>query len=81
VSIWANIIKRFRAPPLPKPTQEYDKGYLDNLVNILRLYFNQLDNLLEQIVTASPVSVNFYGGAIDAFGRARFSQPYTLFDS
>lgn len=81
MSIWANIIKRFRAPPLPKPTQEYDKGYLDNLVNILRLYFNQLDNLLEQIVTASPVSVNFYGGAIDAFGRARFSQPYTLFDS
>jgi hypothetical protein len=81
MSIWANIIKRFRAPPLPKPTQEYDKGYLDNLVNILRLYFNQLDNLLEQIVSASPVSVSFYGGAIDAFGRARFSQPYTLFDS
>jgi hypothetical protein len=81
VSIWANIIKRFKAPPLPKPTQEYDYRYMDGLLNILRLYFNQLDNLLGQIVDASPVNVNFYGTALDAFGRARFSQPYTLFDS
>jgi hypothetical protein len=81
VSIWSNIVKRFKAPSLPKPMQEYDRAYFDSLVNILRLYFNQLDNLLEQIVTGSPVSVNFYGGAIDAFGRARTSAPYTLFDS
>lgn len=81
MSIWSNIIKRFTAPSLPKPGPEYDKGYLDNLVNILRLYFNQLDNLLEQIVTGSPVNVQFFGGAIDAFGRARTSAPYTLFDS
>lgn len=81
MSIWSNIVKRFRAPSLPKPTQEYDKTYFDAFVNVLRLYFNQLDNLLEQIVSGSPVNVNFYGGAIDAFGRARFSQPYTLFDS
>lgn len=26
-------------------------------------------------------NVNFYGAAVDAFGRARFSQPVTLFDS
>lgn len=81
MSIWADIIKRFKAPALPKPTQEYDRSYMDNLVNILRLYFNQLDDLLGNIVDASPVNVNFYGSALDAFGRARFSQPYTLFDS
>lgn len=81
MSIWANIVKRFTAPSLPKPGVEYDRTYFDNLVNILRLYFNQLDNLLEQIVSAQPVNVNFYGSALDAFGRARFSQPYTLFDS
>ena len=81
MSIWANLIKRFKAPSLPKPAPEYDRAYFDNFVNILRLYFNQLDNLLEQIVTASPVSVNFYGTALDAFGRARMSGPYTLFDS
>lgn len=81
MSIWANIVKGFRAPSLPKPEQDYNRAYFDNLVNILRLYFNQLDNLLGLIVSAQPVNVNFYGSALDAFGRARFSQPYTLFDS
>lgn len=81
MSIWANVVKRFTAPSLPKPESTYDRAYFDNLVNILRLYFNQLDNLLGLIVDAQPVNVNFYGSALDAFGRARFSQPYTLFDS
>lgn len=83
MTIWATIIKRFKAPPLPKPTPDYDKGYLDNLVNILRLYFNQLDNLLEQIVTTtgSAVPVSIGGTNVDAFGRLRTSGPYTLFDS
>ena len=81
MSIWADVIKRFKAPSLPKPSDEYSRPYMDGLLNILRLYFNQLDDLLAKIVEAQPVSVNFYGGAIDAFGRARFSQPYTLFDS
>jgi hypothetical protein len=83
MTIWATIIKRFKAPPLPKPTQDYDKGYLDNLVNILRLYFNQLDNLLEQIVTTtgSAVPISIGGTNVDAFGRLRISAPYTIFDS
>ena len=81
MSIWASIIKRFKAPALPKPGTEYTQSYMDNLVNILRLYFNQLDELLANIVSAQPVNVNFYGTALDAFGRARTSAPYTLFDS
>jgi len=81
MSIWTNIFKRFKAPTLPNATESYDRRYLDNVLNILRIYFNQLDNLLEQIVTAQPVDVQFFGGAIDAFGRARSSSPYTLFDS
>jgi hypothetical protein len=83
MTIWATIIKRFKAPSLPKPTQDYDRTYLDNLVNILRLYFNQLDNLLEQIVTTtgSAVPVSIGGTNVDAFGRLRVSQPYTIFDS
>jgi hypothetical protein len=83
MTIWATIIKRFKAPALPKPTQDYDRTYLDNLVNILRLYFNQLDNLLEQIVTTtgSAVPVSIGGTNVDAFGRLRVSQPYTIFDS
>ena len=83
MTIWSTITKKFRAPPLPKPTLEYDSTYLDNLVNILRLYFNQLDNLLGQIVatTGSAVPVSIGGTNVDAFGRVRVSQPYTLFDS
>jgi hypothetical protein len=83
MTIWSTIIKRFKAPPLPKPTPDYDKGYLDNLVNILRLYFNQLDNLLEQIVTTtgSAVPISIGGTNVDAFGRLRISAPYTIFDS
>ena len=81
MSIWANIIKRFTAPALPQATREYSPQYMDQLLGILRLYFNRLDNLLGEIVAAQPVSVNFYGGALDAFGRARISSPYTIFDS
>lgn len=81
MSIWANVVKRFIAPALPKPGPEYTQSYMDGLVNVLRLYFNQIDNLLGQIVAAQPVNVSFFGSAIDAFGRARMSQAYTLFDS
>jgi hypothetical protein len=83
MSIWATIVKRFKAPALPKPQDVYDKVYFDNLVNILRLYFNQLDNLLGQIVatTSGAVPVSIGGTNVDAFGRLRTSAPYTLFDS
>jgi hypothetical protein len=83
VTIWSTIAKRFKAPSLPKPPTEYDRSYQDNFVNVLRLYFNQLDNLLGQIVaaTGSAVPVSIGGTNTDAFGRLRTSSPYTLFDS
>ena len=83
MTIWANIIKRFRAPALPLPTRTYDPQYFDKLLSILRIYFNQLDNLLERIVdgSATTVPVSIGGTNVDAFGRIRVSQPYTLFDS
>jgi len=83
MTIWANIIKRFRAPALPLPTRTYDPQYFDKLLSILRIYFNQLDNILERIVDASSttVPVSIGGTNVDAFGRIRVSQPYTLFDS
>lgn len=78
---WANIIKRFRAPALPLATAQYDPQYINKLLSVLRIYFNQLDNILERILSGSSVDVSLYGTALDAFGRARASQPYTLFDS
>jgi hypothetical protein len=47
---YTSIIKRFVAPSLPTAPAAYEQGYLDKLNNILRLYFNQLDQLLEQVV-------------------------------
>jgi len=81
MSVWSNLVKRFRAPALPKPGPTYTQTYMDNLLNVLRLYFNQLDELLANILAAQPVNVRFFGTALDAFGRTRISQPYTLFDS
>ena len=58
MSIIATLIKRFVAPSLPTPTEEYDRQYFDKLLSILRLYFNQLDQLLGQIVANSNTSNN-----------------------
>lgn len=83
MSIISTIIKRFKAPALPFPTRGYDPDYFNQLLSILRIYFNQLDNLLNQIVatTANPIPISIGGTNVDAFGRLRVSEPYTLFDS
>lgn len=83
MSIISTIIKRFKAPALPFPTRGYDPDYFNQLLSILRIYFNQLDNLLNQIVatTANPIPISIGGTNVDAFGRLRTSAPYTIFDS
>ena len=82
MSFITNVIKRFTAPALPNATEQYDQKYFDKYNSILRLYFNQLDQLLGQLVsTSSTVPVSIGGVNVDAFGRVRSSSPYTLFDS
>jgi hypothetical protein len=46
-------LSRIAAPSLPLGTPEYSRQYQDQLNNVLRLYFNRLDNLLAQLVTSS----------------------------
>jgi hypothetical protein len=75
-------INRVAAPSLPVAPAMYDRRYADQLNNVLRLYFNQLDNILGQLMASSTeVPISFPPTALDAFGRQRVSQPYTLFDS
>lgn len=82
MTLLSTVIKRFVAPALPQASQEYDQKYFDKFNSILRLYFNQLDQLLGQLVsTSSTVPVSIGGTNVDAFGRLRTSAPYTLFDS
>jgi hypothetical protein len=45
------------APRLPDATIDYDPKYIDQLNNILRLYFNQLDKILGQLNANAPVVV------------------------
>ena len=61
-------LQRIQPPALPYATEQYDKQYQDQLNNILRLYFNRLQNILGQLETGS--------GTIDGSG-VRF--PYGAF--
>ena len=75
-------LNRVVAPSLPVAPAEYERLYQDQYSNVLRLYFNRLDNLLGQLVaTIDTLPVSIGGTNVDAFGRVRVSQPYTLFDS
>lgn len=63
-------INQVAAPNLPLAPVQYTPQYLDQLNNVLRLYFNRLDAILAQLKTGS--------GAIDGAG-IRF--PYGAFSS
>lgn len=70
MSMWQNMVKRFRAPPLPKPGVDYTQSHMDNTVNVLRLYFNQIDDFLSSIVriadagTAPPATGRYAQGDV-----------------
>lgn len=46
-------LNKIAAPNLPLATPQYSQQYIDQLNNVLRLYFNRLDNLLAQLNTSS----------------------------
>ena len=62
--------QRVQPPALPLATEQYSKAYQDQLNNVLRLYFNRLQNILSQMNTGS--------GEIDGSG---IRLPYGAFSS
>jgi hypothetical protein len=62
--------QRVEPPALPLATEQYSKAYQDQLNNVLRLYFNRLNNILRQMNTGS--------GEIDGAG---LRLPYGAFSS
>jgi hypothetical protein len=44
-------INQVAAPNLPLSPMEYDRLYVDQLNNVLRLYFNRVDAILNQLKT------------------------------
>lgn len=60
--------KGVRAPFLPTAPAEYDAQYINQLLGILRLYFNQLDN-------AGPMTASTERVSGDIVSALSFSQP------
>jgi hypothetical protein len=52
-----STINGLAAPRLPDATKEYDPRYLDQLNNLLRLYFNQINGLFGQLAANVPATV------------------------
>jgi len=44
------------APRLPNATAEYDQNYINQLNNVLRLYFNQIDHILGQLSASTLIT-------------------------
>jgi hypothetical protein len=60
-------LNRVVAPRLPAASNAYDPNYINQLNNVLRLYFNQLDNILGQLSTSGGISgVRFPYGAFSS---------------
>jgi hypothetical protein len=66
------MVYRLRAPALPIPTLEYDKAQQDQFENVLRLYFNRLDNYLAGLSTSGST-----GGSQLYFPYGAFSSTQT----
>ena len=60
----ANVV----APRLPNPQQEYTQAYMEQLLRVLRLYFNQLDN-------PGPISAATQRNGTKISAGLSFSQP------
>ena len=54
-------LNKIAAPNMPLPPEEYDRVYFDQMLNILRLYFNRLDSLTTQFMVSGviPPLVNY----------------------
>ncbi len=75
-------LNRVTAPRLPTAPSQYEPRFHDQYSDVLRLYFNRLDNILGQLVASmETIPVSIGGTNVDAFNRLRVSNPLTLFDS
>ena len=49
-------LQRVSAPALPLATEAYSRQYLDQLNNVLRLYFNRIDSILGQLQSVETIN-------------------------
>ena len=76
------VLDRLTPPNLPLAPVQYDARYHEAFNNVLRLYFNRLDNFLAKLMAnTGTLPIEPGGTGADAFGRLRVSNPFTIFDS
>jgi hypothetical protein len=62
-------LKTATQPRLPAAPDEYDRQYMEQLINVLRLYFNQLDNASPAVFASQGV------GTADVITALTCAQP------
>jgi hypothetical protein len=62
-------LKTATQPRLPAAPNEYDRQYMEQLINVLRLYFNQLDNASPAVFASQGV------GTADVITALTCAQP------
>lgn len=73
-----NFLKRFTAPSLPQAPEEYSQRFVDKYSSILRLYFNQLDNLLTLLFgSVGGKYLDFPYGAFSSYTSQALTVPNT----
>jgi hypothetical protein len=66
-TVITRFLRKFKAPALPNSPLEYIRTDEDQFRNILRLYFNQIDNAFESLLnTAGGKYINFPYGAFSS---------------
>jgi hypothetical protein len=75
-------LTRTKAPPLPVPPSIYARQYHDQLNNILRLYFTQLDNFIAQLNAGATSTVTGlrlpYGSFADTTDQTALANTATV---
>ena len=71
VSTKSSELTKTKAPQLPAAPVEYDRQYQDTLTNILRQYFNTVDNFVAQLTSFGVYTVDTLPAAADAGIGAR----------
>jgi len=71
-------IDRIAAPNLPLAPDEWDRRYQDQFANVLRLYFNRLDNFIARLeASSSGAGIQFPNGAFFQDGYTTLTAPMT----
>jgi hypothetical protein len=66
VLVTKSSLTQVKSPALPLAPTEYMQQYQDQLNNILRLYFNQIDTLIGQLTLSGVYTVATLPSAVDA---------------